>query len=152
MIWSRSAAAEAARRPATPGAERSSVHLPVLSSITKAWLVMASQVFFVPMPMKEKIFASLPVCVRTTALLETAIGSGLSLGSSAALTVEARKRKRSAGKSFFIGEILAAARARLSSGFKVLVGPFNRCGAGKDAPSVRSGRALAAAGGTPALR
>jgi hypothetical protein len=102
--------------------------------------------------MKEKIFDSLPTWVITTALFETAIGNGLSLGSSAALRVATRRRKSRAGESFFIGEILAAGRARLSWGFKVVRGPFDRGGEGKDAPSTRSGQALATAGGTPALR
>src|SRR6267142_5162709 len=48
----------------------------------------------------------------TTALLETATGSGLSLGSSAALSVAARRRKSS--NSFFIEEILAAGGVWLS--------------------------------------
>src|SRR5882672_5331980 len=107
-IWSRNAAAEAARRPATPGTARTSVHLPVVRSIAKAWLLIASQVFFGPMPMKEKILDSLPAWVMTTALLETATGRGLSLGSSAAWRVAARKKNSSAGDGFFIDEILAA--------------------------------------------
>ena len=41
---------------------------------------MASQVFLGPIPMKEKILDSLPPRVMATALLETGIGSGLSLG------------------------------------------------------------------------
>src|SRR5260221_10403167 len=61
------------------------------------------------MPMKEKILDSLPTWVMTTALLETATGRGLSLGSSAAWRVAARKKNSSAGDGFFIDEILAAA-------------------------------------------
>src|SRR5258706_15811392 len=108
MTWSRTTTADAARRPATPGTARTSVHLPVGRSRAKALLVIASQVFFEPMPMKERIFDSLPPWVMTTALLETGMGSGLSLGSSAAGRVTARRRKNSAGDSFLIDEILAA--------------------------------------------
>jgi hypothetical protein len=43
----------------------------------------------------------------TTALFETGTGSGLSLGSSAALRDTARQKKI-AGRNFFIEEILAA--------------------------------------------
>jgi hypothetical protein len=72
---------------------------------------MASQVFFGPMPMKEKMRAPPSSCEMATALFETGAGRGLSLGSSAAGRRGTSKRQNNTGnnlvKADFIAEMIA---------------------------------------------
>src|ERR1019366_3839741 len=73
---------------------------------------MASHVFLGPIPMKEKILGPPGSCEMATALLETAAGSGLSVGSSSARRGATSKRQNRAESSLldtnFIAEIIAA--------------------------------------------
>ena len=65
--------------------------------------------FLRPMPMKERIFTSLPSRHMVTALFESGIGRGVSLGWSAA-SANARKRRTDKHRAnFLIGEMIAAA-------------------------------------------
>src|SRR5512143_2010239 len=68
---------------------------------------MSFQVFFGPMPMKEKMLVSLPLRAIATALLESGIGRGESLGGSAARRVEIRKLASNSAGNLFIGEMIA---------------------------------------------
>src|SRR5271167_2661006 len=80
---------------------------------------MASQVFFGPMPMKEKILGPPSSCEMATALFETGAGRGLSWGSSAARRRASRKKQNNAGSSLFdadfIAEMIAAKRRKLGT-------------------------------------
>src|SRR5580704_2216541 len=74
--------ADAPILPAGPGTGRNSLHLPVSRSNTYAAFVIASQVFFGPMPMNEYQPACFPVFALVTALFETGAGKGARWASS----------------------------------------------------------------------
>src|ERR1022692_237925 len=89
-------------RPAMPGTERIAVHFPSLASRKKAVLVMASEVFFWPIPMKEKSKSFPRTLSMATALLEIGSGSGSTPESAAADSPALKRSNKKNARSLFI--------------------------------------------------
>src|SRR5579871_3688593 len=118
--WLLTPIADEPSRPATPGTDRPSVHLPDLKRSTNTLLVMSSHVFFVPTPIME--YTSVPFLRAATELLLTALGIAGILDSSAADRKTAKKTGSRKAERFFIVEILRLSLEPRQSAFPAHVG------------------------------
>src|ERR1700690_1324861 len=89
-------------RPTIPGTGWIAVHFPSFASREKAVLVIASAVFFEPIPMKEKSMIFPRTLSIATALLEMGSGKGSTPDSAATDCHPPRRSNKKDAKSFFI--------------------------------------------------